>query len=95
MSLLLTLDIFHIHIQCCYYCFKQVNVCWVKSSYNDDVLIFDFLVAYCNSLTCCDASIVELLLNGDESLDLETYTLVLNVTVDIILSSKRLDSPLI
>ena len=48
-----------------------------------------------SSLTSCDASIVKLLLNGDESLDLETNTLILNATVDFILSSKRFDSPLI
>ena len=48
-----------------------------------------------NSLTSCDASIVKLLLNGDESLDLETNTLILNATVDFILSSKRFDGPLI
>ena len=42
-----------------------------------------------SSLTSCDASIVKLLLNGDESLDLETNTLIWNATVDFILSSKR------
>ena len=47
-----------------------------------------------NSLTSCDASTVKLL-NGDESLDLETNTLILNATVDFVLSSKRFDSPLI
>ena len=48
-----------------------------------------------SSLTSCDASIVKLLLNGDESLDLETNTLILNATVDFILSSGRFDGPLI
>ena len=43
-----------------------------------------------NSLTSCDATIVKLLLHGDESLDLETNTLILNASVDFILSSKRL-----
>ena len=36
-------------------------------------------------LTSCDASFVNLLLNGDESLDLETNTLILDATVDFIL----------
>ena len=48
-----------------------------------------------NSLTACNASIVKLLLNGDESLDLKTNTLILNATVDFTLSSKRFDGPLI
>ena len=48
-----------------------------------------------SSLTSCDASIVKLLLNGDESLDLETNTLILNIIVDFIISSKRFDGPLI
>ena len=48
-----------------------------------------------NCLTACDASIVKLFLNGGVSLDLETDTLILNVTVDFILSSKRFDGPLI
>ena len=43
-----------------------------------------------NSLTSCDATIVKLFLHGDESLDLETNTLILNASVDFILSSKRL-----
>ena len=47
-----------------------------------------------SSLTSCDASIVKLLLNGDESLDLETNTLILNATVNFILSNKRFDGPL-
>ena len=47
-----------------------------------------------NSLTSRDASIVKLLLNGDESLDLETNTLILNATVNFIFSSKRFDGPL-
>ena len=48
-----------------------------------------------SSLTSCDASIVKLPLNGDESLDLETNTLILNIIVDFIISSKRFDGPLI
>ena len=47
-----------------------------------------------NSLTSRDASIVKLLLNGDESLDLKTNTLILNATVNFIFSSKRFDGPL-
>ena len=37
----------------------------------------------------CDASVVKLLLNGDESLDLETNTLILNATVEFIHSHKK------
>ena len=48
-----------------------------------------------SSLTSCDASIVKLLLNGDESLGFETNTLILNATVDFVLSSKRFNGPLI
>ena len=47
-----------------------------------------------SSLTSCDASIVKVLFNGDESLDLETNTLILNATVDFILSNKRFDGSL-
>ena len=47
-----------------------------------------------NSLTSCDTTIVKLLLYGDESLDLETNTLILNASVDFVLSSKRFDGPL-
>ena len=42
-----------------------------------------------SSLTSSDASIIKLLLNGDESLDLQTITLILNATIDFILSSNR------
>ena len=38
---------------------------------------------------------VKLLLYVDESLDLETKTLELNPSVDLTLSSKRFDGPLI
>ena len=48
-----------------------------------------------NSLTSCDTTIVKLLLYGDEYLDLETNTLILNASVDFIISSKRFDGPLI
>ena len=48
-----------------------------------------------SSLTSCDVSIVNLLLNVDESLDLETNTLILNANVDFISSSKRFDGPLV
>ena len=46
-----------------------------------------------NILSSSDATIVKLLLYDDESLDLETNTLVLNASVDFILSSKRFDGP--
>ena len=48
-----------------------------------------------SNLTSCDTSVVKILLNGDESLDLETNTLILNATVYFILSSRRFDGPLI
>ena len=48
-----------------------------------------------NSLTTCGATIVKLLLYGDELLDLVTNTLSLNATVDFILSSKSFDGSLI
>ena len=47
-----------------------------------------------NSLTSCDGTIAKLLLYGDDSLDLETNTLILNASVDFILSSKKFDGPL-
>ena len=61
------------------------------------LVIFLNIVSTINesSLTSCDTSVVKLLLNGDKSLDLETNTLILNATVDFILSSGRFDGPLI
>ena len=47
-----------------------------------------------NSLHSCDATIVKLLLYGDESFDLVTNTLKINASVGFILSSKRFDRPL-
>ena len=41
----------------------------------------------------CDTSVIKLLLYGDNSLDLVTNTLILNVSVDFILSSKRFEGP--
>ena len=46
------------------------------------------------SLTSSVATIVKLLLCGDESRDLMTNTLILNASVDFILSIKLFDSPL-
>ena len=48
-----------------------------------------------SSLTSCDATIVKLLLYGDESLDLKTNTIIVHASVDFILSSERFDGPLI
>ena len=48
-----------------------------------------------SGLTSCDTSFVKLFLNGDESLDLETNTPMLNATIGFILSSKRFGSQLI
>ena len=48
-----------------------------------------------SSSTSSDPSAVKLLLNGDESLDLETNTLIWNATAHFILSSKRFEGPLI
>ena len=44
-------------------------------------------------LPSCDTSVIKLFLYGDDSLDLVTSTLILNASVDFILSSKRFDSP--
>ena len=48
-----------------------------------------------NSLTPYDATVVKLFLYGDESLELETNTPILNASVEFILSSKIIDGPLI
>ena len=48
-----------------------------------------------NNLTSCDATFVKLILYGDESLDLGTNTLILNASVNFILSTERFDDPLI
>ena len=46
------------------------------------------------SLTSKGTSIAKLLLNGNESLNIETNTLILNATVDVvILPRKRFDGP--
>ena len=42
-----------------------------------------------------DTSVIKFLLYGDDSLDLVTNTLILNASVDFILSSKRFDGPLL
>ena len=42
-----------------------------------------------------DTSAIKLLLYGDDSLDLVTNTLILNISVDSILSSKRFDGPIL
>ena len=44
-------------------------------------------------LSFCDTSDIKLFLYGDDSLDLETSTLILNASVDFISSSKRFDCP--
>ena len=48
-----------------------------------------------DKLPSCDTSVTKLLLYGDDSLDLVTNTLILNASVDFILSSKRFDGPLL
>ena len=45
---------------------------------------------FCSPFIFCDAA-VKLLLHGDESLDLVADTLMLNTSVDFILSSKRFE----
>ena len=40
-----------------------------------------------------DTSVIKLFLYGDDSLDLVTNTLILNASVDFILSSKGFDGP--
>ena len=42
-------------------------------------------------LPSCDTSVLKLFLYGDDSLDLVTKTLILNASVDFILSIKRFD----
>ena len=54
---------------------------------NERSILLNIVSTINESTVTCDASIVKLLLNGDESLDLETNTLILNATVDFILSS--------
>ena len=44
-------------------------------------------------LPSCDTSVIKLFLYGDDSLDLVTSTLILNASVNFILSSKRFDGP--
>ena len=48
-----------------------------------------------DKLPSCDTSVIKLLLYGDNSLDLVTNTLILNVSVDFVLSSKRFEGPLL
>ena len=45
-------------------------------------------------LPSCNMSVIKLFLYGDDSLDLITSNLILNASVDFILSSKRFDGPL-
>ena len=47
-----------------------------------------------DKLPSCDISAIELLLYGDDSLDLITKTLILNASVNFILSSKRFEDAL-
>ena len=42
-------------------------------------------------MSSCDTSVIKFLLDGDDSLDLVTNALILNASVDFILSGKRFD----
>ena len=44
-------------------------------------------------LPSSDTSVIKLLLYGDDSMDFVTNTLILNASVDFILSNKRFDAP--
>ena len=48
-----------------------------------------------DKLPSCDTSVIKLLLYGDNLLDLLTNTLILNASIDFILSSIRPDGPLL
>ena len=48
-----------------------------------------------DKLSPCDTSVMKLLLYGYDSLDLVTNTLILNASVDFILSNNRFDGPLL
>ena len=48
-----------------------------------------------DKLPSCDTSVIKLLLYGDDLLDMVTNTLILNTSIDFILSSKRFDGPLL
>ena len=48
-----------------------------------------------DKLPFCDTSVIKLLLYGDGSLDLVRNTLMLNASVDFILSRKRSEGPLL
>ena len=62
---------------------------------NEGSTLLNTVSANENILSSSDATIVKLLLCDDKSLDLESNTLVLNASVDFVLSSKRFDGPLI
>ena len=48
-----------------------------------------------DALPSCETAFVKLLLYGDDSFDSATNTLILNASLEDILSSKRLDGPLL
>ena len=45
-------------------------------------------------LPSCDTAVIKLLFYGDDLIDSMTSTLILNASVDFILTSKRFDGPL-
>ena len=47
-----------------------------------------------DALPSCETAFVKLLLYGDDSFDSATNTLILNASLEYILSSKRFDGPL-
>ena len=74
---------------------KQLVIIYYNAPISNERSILLNIVSTINksSLTSCGASIIKLLLNVDESLDLETNTVILNATVSPTLSSKRFDGP--
>ena len=48
-----------------------------------------------DALPSCETAFVKLLLYGDDSFDSATNTLILNASIEYILSSKRFDGPLL
>ena len=59
------------------------------------ILLNDVSIITKDALPSCETTFVKLLLYRDGSFDLATNTLILNASVEYILSSKRFDGPLL
>ena len=59
------------------------------------LLLNDVLTIAKDALPTCETAFVKLLLYGDDSFDSATNTLILNASLEYILSSKRFDGPLL